>query len=236
MSCEYCLKKFNFKSRIPKTLKCSHTYCNKCLQILIDNLEYCPIDRSKINNSVLINKENFESISFLCKIHQSPNVGLCCSHVQLICNICSSEHASCNTITLCEAKIYEYIKDIYEIGLYYSSYLVAILKENKNNNLAPTFTILDLKIKEIKDFIVEINRIGNLPTNITNKLSMIKKIKDIKPSKDTKKLNEIVKINFNTDIAPTNNDLTNCILSLWNDPTFSDCMRNMLLPYTNHIY
>ena len=36
MNCQICLEKYNIFNRIPKNLKCGHTFCERCLKKLGD--------------------------------------------------------------------------------------------------------------------------------------------------------------------------------------------------------
>lgn len=55
LECNICLEKYDNKEKLPRILKCGHTFCTKCLKELSklnNNLELhlpfvkCPIDKS----------------------------------------------------------------------------------------------------------------------------------------------------------------------------------------------
>ncbi len=66
LDCSICLEKYNSKEKIPRILKCGHTFCTICLKELIrvkNNLEvYAPYVKCPIDKTLGHNNTNVEEI------------------------------------------------------------------------------------------------------------------------------------------------------------------------------
>lgn len=242
MSCCYCLKNFNKKSRIPMTLSCSHKFCNKCMLFLSESSNFCPLDTMKVSfDNAYIETEIFESFGYQCKLHQSEIIALCYSHFQLICQICNSQHSGCKSILLKASLIYELVDELYSTALSKSSYLLAFLDTNKIFMLDESFTKLDLKTQRVSNLLNKISQEGTFPLNINKKLSLINETKNYSLNKAKKLFNQSEIKKDNEDSVIQNPLQVNKIwldnyINLVTTPLMVNFYSNIYMPYTNHVY
>ena len=120
MECPSCYELFNEKNRIPRNLRCGHTFCQDCLQILEKSKKFnCPICRfqngpfSSIDlprNYIalqLAGKEERKKETDLCRIHKTEYLRLFCHTCgEGICPECIVEHSGHSFVKLEESSKY----------------------------------------------------------------------------------------------------------------------------------